>query len=40
MPVAIVSVVVAAVVPLGVTVAGEKLHVEFAGSPLHTKLTA
>jgi putative NADH-flavin reductase len=38
--VAIVSVVVAAAVPLGVTVAGEKLHVEFAGSPLHTKLTA
>ena len=38
--VAIVIVVVAAAVPLGVTVAGEKLHVEFAGSPLHAKLTA
>ena len=38
--VAIVIIVVAAAVPLGVTVAGEKLHVEFAGSPLHAKLTA
>lgn len=38
--VAIVSVVIAAAVPLGVTVAGEKLHVEFAGSPLHAKVTA
>lgn len=38
--VAMLRVVVAAAVPLGVTVAGEKLHVEFAGSPLHAKLTA
>ena len=38
--VAMVRVVVAAAVPLGVTVAGEKLQEEFAGSPLHAKLTA
>jgi hypothetical protein len=32
--------VVAAPVPLGVTVAGEKLQVEFAGRLVHAKLTA
>ena len=36
----IVSVVVDAAVPLGITVAGEKLQVEFAGRPVHVKLTA
>ncbi len=37
--VAIVSVVVAAVVPLGVTVDGLKLHDPPVGNPLHAKLT-
>ena len=39
-PVATVSVVFAAVVPEGVTVAGEKLHAAPAGKPLHANVTA
>jgi hypothetical protein len=37
--VAICTVVFAAPLPLGVTVAGEKLQVEYAGSPEQAKLT-